>query len=284
MKSDRTRRPNHLNGCRHPPASSHGVTCLPAKTPDQVVGVLVTHSPYDLYKVLGVFPDRAASKIRGLRRAAHRLGLPYRVLSPNCTPARPKPAGTLLGFGSLRHIQERRLHAGFASPGSGRSGIPPPFSDILPADPSGLISCRSAHGIHPSGLFPRSSAVPVSRPLLSYRYANPFLPSLLRRRRKPGESLGFRALITVRIRTHQVARKQRGGPMPSWGCTSLGCSLQATGGASPELPHTSDAALPPTGARKYATTCITKHYQSQDRSRLSRGVRPFRGFRPYRRT
>jgi hypothetical protein len=259
---------------------------LPAfrREPGPGSGSIGSPHPLRPLKALGVFPDRACVKTRRSRRAAHRLGLPYRVLSPYSTPARPKPAGTLLGFGSLRHIQEHRLLAGFASPDSSRSGIPPPFSDVLPVRPSGLVSCRSAHGIHPSGLFPRSSDVPVSRPLLSYRYTNPFLPSLLRRRRKPGEWIGFRALLTVRIRTHQTARKRRGGPMPSWGCASLGCSLHAIGGASPELSRTSDAALPPTGARRSATTCTTEHYQPQDRNRLSQGVRPFRGFRPLRRT
>ena len=33
----------------------------------------------------------------------------------------------------------------------------------------------------------------------------------------------------------------------------------------PELKRTSDAALPPTGARNSTTTCAKKHYQPQDR-------------------
>jgi hypothetical protein len=36
-------------------------------------------------------------------------------------------------------------------------------------------------------------------------------------------------------------------------------------GPGPELKRTSDATLPPTGARRYATTCAKKHYQPQDR-------------------
>jgi hypothetical protein len=51
------------------------------------------------------------------------------------------------------------------------------------------------------GVSPRDGAVPVSRSMLSRRYGNPSLPSLLRRRRKPGESIGHRALLTVRVRT-----------------------------------------------------------------------------------
>jgi len=51
------------------------------------------------------------------------------------------------------------------------------------------------------GIDPRDGAVPVSRPLLSRRYGNPSLSSLLRRRRKPGESIGHRALLSAQVRT-----------------------------------------------------------------------------------
>lgn len=35
-------------------------------------------------------------------------------------------------------------------------------------------------------------------------------------------------------------------------------------GLGPKLKRTSDAALPPTGARSSTTTCAKKHYQPQD--------------------
>jgi hypothetical protein len=117
----------------------------------------------------------------------------------------------------------------------------------------------------PFKAFPPNGAAPVSRPMLSCRYGNPFLPSLLRRRRKPGESIDSRALLPVRVRSHQAPRKMPGGPMPSWGCASLGCSPLRSAGPGPELKRTSDAALPPTGARRSTTTCAQKHYQPQGR-------------------
>lgn len=38
-------------------------------------------------------------------------------------------------FLPLRHIRESRLPTGFASPGSGRNGIPPPASDVTSCKP-----------------------------------------------------------------------------------------------------------------------------------------------------
>jgi len=69
--------------------------------------------------------------------------------------------------------------------------------------------------------------------LLSCRYGNPFLSSLLRLRREPGESIGFRALLSVRVRTWQAARRMRAKPMPSWVSASLGCSLRRASAAKP---------------------------------------------------
>jgi hypothetical protein len=150
-------------------------------------------------------------------------------------------------FLPLRHIREDRLQPGLPRPAPAATGFLAPSATWLPASPSGLVSYRSAHGVFPSGPFPRNGAVPVSRSLLSCRYGNPFLSSLLRSRREPGESIDYRALLPVRIRTCRETRRLHHKPMPSWGCASLGCSPLQTGRT--EVPN-SRTLQQPTSSRR----------------------------------
>jgi hypothetical protein len=207
------------------------------------VDLLVIHSPYDLRRSVGYFPARLhRSRETSIRRSL--LRSPSRVSRRHGTPAEPQPYGIPPGVSlptahadlrATRRVCLTRLDKpprGFSPPGAAC------FPHILP----GLISCRSAHGIHPSGLW-SPGTVPNLFPgrFLSRRYGNPSLPSLLRRRRKSGESFGLKALFTARVRTRPTARKQPCGPRPSWVLTSLGCSPPATSGT--EVPNSHALAL-----------------------------------------
>jgi hypothetical protein len=220
-----------------------GLTRTLGDKPGPGSGRIACPLPLRPFKVRGVFPDRVASKSLDDDASPAGLGPPPEYRAAMAPPQNRSSTGTLLGFRSLRHIQESRLHTGFGSPGSSRLGVSHPREDVLPANPSGLISCRSAHGIHPSGLWsPGTVQRLFPDAMLSRRYGNPSLPSLLRRRRKPGESLDHRALLTTRVRTRPTTRRSFSGPMPSWVQASLGCSPPATSGT--EVPNSHALRLP----------------------------------------
>lgn len=164
------------------------------------------------------------AKTRESRHHTHRLGLPFRVLSPTRTPAGASPRRNPLGVwaptthtgmqATCRVYLARLQPPGDSSPPWRHSSRKPFRPCCMPERPWGF----------PFKAFPPEGAVPVSRSMLSCRYGNPFLSSLLRLRREPGESIGFRALLTSRIRACGTNRNPYYKPMPSWGSASLGCS------------------------------------------------------------
>jgi hypothetical protein len=90
--------------------------------------------------------------------------------------------------------------------------------------------------------------------VLSRRYGNPSLPSLLRRRRKPGESIGLRALLTARVRTrlHGPKTGKRAEALMGLSLTRV-FSPYDRRGLSPELPRAYVEVLSLTGASESTT-------------------------------
>lgn len=90
----------------------------------------------------------------------------------------------LLGFPALQHIPDPRvhLHGGSEPSATFRPQGFNPLAGFLPASPPGLVSCRSAPGLRPSGVSSsRSVAASFRRPLTSTTFVPPpeaLLPAL----------------------------------------------------------------------------------------------------------
>lgn len=228
--------------------------------------ILVIHSPYDLRRSVGYFPARLhRGRETSIRRS--QLRSPSRVSCRHGTPAEPQPYGNPPGVSiptthadlrATRRVCLTRLN-------KPPRGFSPPRAACFPHILPGLISCRSIHGIHPSGLW-SPETVPNLFPgrFLSRRYGNPSLPSLLRRRRKSGESFGHRALFTAQVRTYSTIRRPSSRPMPSWVHASLGFSPPATSGT--EVPNSHTLVLscsPRRGPGSPRQTCVSERCQKQ---------------------
>lgn len=148
----------------------------------------------------------------------------------HATPFRAPRDAPLLGFPALRHIQTR---------GSTRAGLPHPatfrprgfdlLAGLLPASPPGPVSCRSAHGLHPSGVCSSGSVgASPEAPSPSRRW----LPAGCAPRGGPGRTVsardpqarpqGFPSPESA-PRSRLFARR-RWGTIPSWASILPGAS------------------------------------------------------------
>jgi hypothetical protein len=184
-------------------------------------------------------------------------------------------------FQSLRHIQESRLQPGLPHPARAAWGFLPPLATSFLRSLPALFHAGASMGLTLQGfspgtepyLFPGRDSHAVTKTPSSL---------LLRRRREPGEPIGFRVLLPARVRSRQPTRKPETEPMPSWGCASLGCSPFHAGRASaPNFRVLQKPCLRAAEATRSQATGTTKHYRWEDRNSLSQGLRPFRGFSPF---
>jgi hypothetical protein len=112
-----------------------GLTRTLGDKPGPGSGRIACPLPLRPFKVRGVFPDRVASKSLDDDASPAGLGPPPEYRAAMAPPQNRSSTGTLLGFRSLRHIQESRLHTGFGSPGSSRLGVSHPRERCSSCEP-----------------------------------------------------------------------------------------------------------------------------------------------------